>query len=164
MTESREHKVSIYMFVDAGLVEDKSIKRSQTGELIFINKAPINLYIKKQANVEASTFGAEFCTTNTGVEMVEDLHNKLHMFEVPIYVSANVFCENEAVYKNTITPQSFLKKMHHSISYQRCREAVAARTIRVTKQGTVNNLSDLSTKVMTSSIRRFIIENFTYSD
>ena len=54
--------------------------------------------------------------------------------------------------------------MHYSISYQRYREAVAAKTIRVTKQGNVNNLSDIFTKVMTSSRRRFIIENFTYSD
>ena len=53
--------------------------------------------------------------------------------------------------------------MHHSISYQRYREAVAAKTIRVTKQGNVNILSDMFTKVMTSSRRRFIIENFTYS-
>ena len=104
MTKSREHEVSIYMFVDAGLVEDKSTRRSQTGELILINKAPINWYSKRQATVEASTFGAEFCTPKTGAEMVEDLHYKLHMFGVPIYVSANVFCDNEAIYKNTITP------------------------------------------------------------
>ena len=45
---------------------------------------------------------------------------------------------------------STLRKKHHSIAYHRCREAVAAGTARVAKQGTNLNLSDLFTKVLTS--------------
>ena len=47
MSESRVHKVSIYLFVDADLAGDKSIMRSQTGLLICINKAPIHWYNKR---------------------------------------------------------------------------------------------------------------------
>ena len=59
MNESREQEVSITMFVDADLAGDKFTRRSQTGVFIFINKANIHWYIKRQANVEANTFGAE---------------------------------------------------------------------------------------------------------
>ena len=62
--------------------------------------------------------------------MIEDLRNNILMFGVPIYGSANVFCDNEYVYKNTITPKSVLKKKHHSISYHMCKEAVVANTSR----------------------------------
>ena len=59
-----------------------------------------------------------------GVEMVESLRYKLLMFGVPIDGSANVLCDNKAVYKNTITPESVLKKKHNYIACHRCREAL----------------------------------------
>ena len=96
------------------------------------------------------------------MEMVESLRYKLLMFGVPIDGSANVFCDNKAVYNNTITPESFLKKKHNYIACHRCREAVAAKTIRVSNQGTENNLSDLFTNIMTASRRRSLLEKFTY--
>ena len=64
------------------------------------------------------------------------------MFGVPIDGSTNVYCGNEAVYQNIVIPESTLKKKHNSIAYHRCREAVAARTVRVAKQGTTKNLAD----------------------
>ena len=75
--ETRGHEVSISMFVDAGIAGDKSTRRSQMRFDIFMNKAPIQGYIKRQENFEASNFGAEFCATKTGVEMVEYLRYKL---------------------------------------------------------------------------------------
>jgi hypothetical protein len=38
------------------------------------------------------------------------------MFGVPIE-GPNVFCDNEAVHKNTMKPESVLDKKHHSIAY-----------------------------------------------
>ena len=47
------------------------------------------------------------------VEMVRAFCYKLRMFGVPINGPASVFCDNEAVYKNTVIPESQLsKKMH----------------------------------------------------
>jgi hypothetical protein len=43
-----------------------------------------------------------------------------------------------------------------------CRQAVAAGTIRVAKQGTEKNLADLFTKVLTVARRNFLLERFTY--
>ena len=61
------------------------------------------------------------------------------MSGVPIDGAANVYCDNKAMYKNTSIPEIVLKKKHHSIAYHRCREAVAAKVIRVAKQGTEKN-------------------------
>ena len=127
-----------------------------------MNKAPIHWYSKQQPTVESSTFGAEFCAMKTAVEMIEGIRYKLRMFGIPIEGSANVFCDNEAVYKNTAIPDSTLCKKHHSIAYHRYREAVAAKTICIAKQGTDKNLSDLFTKVLTAARRKFLLDRFTY--
>ena len=132
------------------------------GILIFINKAPIQWYSKRQASVEASTFGAEFCAARVATEMIESLRYKLRMFGIPIDGPANVYCDNEAVYKNTSIPESTLKKKHHSIAYHRCREAIAVGTIWIAKQGTTKNLADLFTKVLTQAQRAFLLKRFTY--
>ena len=162
MPEARGHAVNTSCFVDANHAGNQKDRRSQTGILIFINKAPIHWFSKRQATVEASTFGAEFCAMKAAVEMIEALRYKLRMFGVPIDGATNVYCDNEAVYKNTVTPESALKKKHHSIAYHRCRESVAAKVIRVAKQGTEKNLADLFTKVLTFARRRFLLERFTY--
>ena len=98
----------------------------------------------------------------TAVEMAESLRYKLRMFGIPIDGSTNIYCDNEAVYQNTVIPESTLKKKHHSIAYHRCREVVAAKTIRVAKQGTTKNLADLFTKILTTQRREFLLERFTY--
>ena len=162
MPEPRGNSVTMSSFVDASHGNNQKDRRSQTGILIFINKSPIIWYSKRQPSVETSTFGAEFCAMKTNVEIIESLRYKLRMFGVPIDGPANVYCDNEAVYKNTVIPESTLKRKHHSIAYHRCREANAAGTIRVAKQGTRTNLADLFTKAMTSTRRSFLLDKFTY--
>ena len=98
----------------------------------------------------------------TAVEMVETMRYKMRMFGVFVEGPASVFCDNKAVYKNTVMPESVLRKKHHSISYHRCREAVAAGTIQVDKEGTKKNLADVFTKCMTVMRTDFLLERFTY--
>ena len=125
----RGNPMSTHCFVDADLAGNKVNWRSQTGILMFCNRAPIIWCSKHQNSVEMSAFGSEFTAMRTAVELIESLRHKLHMFGVPIVGSANIFCDNEAVYKSVSCPKSVLKKKHHSISYHRCREAVAAMTV-----------------------------------
>ena len=95
-------------------------------------------YSKRQNIVEASTFGSEFQAMKNAVELIESLRYKLRMFGVPIDGPTNIFCDNEAVDKNTTLSESTLKKKHHSIAYHRCREAVVAGTARCGEGGYTN--------------------------
>ena len=54
-------------------------------------------------------------------QMIEVLRYKLSMFGIPVEVPANVYCDNEAVTKNTTISESTLKKQNHSIAYHRFR-------------------------------------------
>ena len=40
-------------------------------------------------------------------------------------------CDNEAVYNNASTPESHLRKKHHSISYRMSREVVSSGACRM---------------------------------
>ena len=162
MPKPRGNMMSTHCFVDASHGSDRATRRSQTGILIFCNKAPIIWHSKRQNTVEASTFGSEFQAMKNAIELIESLRYKLRMFGVPIDGPTNIFCDNEAVYKNTSMPESVLKKKHHSIAYHRCREAVAAETVRVAKEGTKTNLSDLFTKLLPQPRRDELLDRFTY--
>ena len=94
--------------------------------------------------------------------MVEALRYTFRMFEVPLDGAVKMLCDNEAVYKNTVMLESTLWKKHHYIAYQKCWEAVAAKNIMVMKQGTLKNLADLFTKVLTADRKRFLLDRCMY--
>ena len=154
--------VSTHCFVDADHAGNRITRRSQTGILIFVNRAPIIWYSKRQNTVETSTFGSEFVAMRIAVELIEALRYKLRMFGIPIEGPTNVFCDNEAVTKNVTIPESTLKKKHNSIAYHRTREAVAAETIRVTKEDGTTNLADVLTKLLPQATKDFLCDRFMY--
>ena len=98
------------------------------------------------------------------VELIEALRSyKLRTFGVPIEESTNIFCDNEAVTKNAIHPESTLKNKHNAIAYHRTREAaVAAGTIRVTKEDRKMNLTDVLTKPLPQVTKDFLCDRFMY--
>ena len=105
------------------------------------------------------------------VEIVKGLKYKLRMFGIPIEEKvingetrqpANMFCDNEAVYKNVAVPTSVLNKKMHGISYHFCREAVASGTCRVAKEDTLTNLADIFTKVLGRVKREELLDRFMY--
>ena len=162
MPKPRGNSVSIHCFVDADLAGNVVNRRSHTGILIFVNRAPMIWHSKRQNTVESSTFGSEIVAMKNAVELIEGLRYKLRMFGIPIDGPADVFCDNEAVTKNCSIPESTLKKKHHSIAYHRNRQAVADGTIRIAKEPTETNLADAFTKLLTSIRRNFLYDRFMY--
>ena len=58
--EPRGCDIDLCMFVDSDHAGDKLMQHSRTGFIIYLNSAPIVWYLKKQATIETSVFGAEF--------------------------------------------------------------------------------------------------------
>ena len=73
------------------------------------------------------------------------------MISVPIDGSTDMFCDNEAVYKNASMVESQLRKKHHNIAYHMSRESVVSGASRISKEDTETNLVDLFTKVLPRS-------------
>ena len=162
MPPPREKGVTTHCFEDAYLSGNTVTRRSQTGILIFVNRAPIIWHSKRQNTVKASTCGSGILAKKNAVELIEAIQYKLRMFGVPIYGPTNIFCDDEAVTKHFLDPTSMLKKKHRSIAFHRNREAVAAGTCRITKEDTDTNLSDLFTKLLNQIRREDLLNKFTY--
>ena len=82
------------------------------------------------------------------VELIAALRYKTILFGVPVDGSTDIFCKNEAVYKNASTAKSQLRKKHHSLSYHMRREAMDSGICMMAKEDTETNLSDIFTKVL----------------
>lgn len=150
----RGKPVQINCFVDSDHAGDRVTRRSHTGILMYLNKAPIMWYSKKQSTVESSTFGSEFVALRVACEQIISLRYKLRMFGIPISGFANVFCDNESVFKNSSLAESRLTKKHNSVCFHRVRECVANGTLMTFKVGTDFNLADILTKSLPNFKRK----------
>ena len=146
--EIRGKPMHMTCFVDADHAGCRETRRSHTGILIFLNKAPIVWYSKRQNTVETSTFGSEFVAMRQAVEMIEGLRYKVRMMGIEIEGSTSLLCDNESVVKNATRPESCLKKKHVAIAYHRVREAQAASIVRIAHQPGEFNLADVLTKLL----------------
>jgi hypothetical protein len=79
------------------------------------------------------------------VDIINGLQYILRMMGIPLDGMTSVFCDNKGVVKNTMAPESPLKK-HVAICYHRCRKTLAAGFIQLAKEDTKTNLAYAFTK------------------
>ena len=72
MPEACGNVVSTHCFVDADHAGNRITRRSQTGILLFVNRAPVVWYSKRQNTVETSTFGSDFFAMRISVALVDE--------------------------------------------------------------------------------------------
>ena len=84
------------------------------------------------------------------------------MFGVPLEGPTNVFCDNQSVVKNTLAPESVLKKKNAAVSYHRVREAVASSTLRIAHEPGDTNLADILTKAMPGPKLKYLCGHIFY--
>ena len=162
MPKPKGRSVVMTAFVDASHASNKVTRRSYTGFVIFVNRAPILWYSKRQNTIEASTFSSKFIALKICMEHITALRYKLRMFGVPIDGPADVLCDNMSVVNNSSKVESVLNKKHSSIAYHAVRWAVAAGVLRVGKIHTDDNIADAYTKKLTVAKRNYLFGNWTY--
>jgi hypothetical protein len=146
--------IQMTCFCDSDHAGDLLTRRSRTGVLIYLNRAPIQWYSKKQSCIETSTFGSEFMGLKTATDLVKGLRYKLRMMGVPIEGPTHIRVDNMSVVNNTTLPASMLKKKSNSIAYHFVRENVASGTIKIAYEPSESNLADMLTKVQVGPIRK----------
>ena len=125
--------------------------------MLYLNKTPVLWYSKRQNTVETSTYGSEFVAMRLSFEMIKSMNYKLRMFGIPVDGPARVYGDNNAVVLNSSSPESTLKKKHHSINYHYVRECVEAGIGYIFKVDTGDNLADLFTKVLDKVKRKKLV-------
>jgi hypothetical protein len=175
MPPPRGLPVLITAYVDASHAANQQTRRSHTGYIIFINRAPILWYSKRQNTVEASTFSSEFIALKTCIEAITHLRYKLRMFGIPLCRKpatkddpegsddpAHIYCDNASVVKNSTMVESTLNKKHSSLAYHYVRWNVAAGIISLAWISTKHNLADTFTKTLPAITRDLLFGSWTY--
>jgi hypothetical protein len=145
-------------FVDSDHAGDLLTRRSRTGVLIYLNRAPITWYSKKQNSIEASTFCSEFMALKTAAKLVSGLCYKLLMMGVPLESATQMRVANMSVVNNTSLPESVLRKKSNSIAYHYVQEAIAAGWLQVGYEHTKTNLADMLMKVQSGPERKRLVD------
>jgi len=98
--------VDIASYIDSHHTGHKVIRRSCTGVLIFLNRAPVVRHSKKQSSMKTSSFESEFSAMKTGTEMIKGWPYKLRMMGVLIDAPCHVKADNLSVVRNISQPES----------------------------------------------------------
>ena len=77
------------------------MRQSRTGFAVFLKRAPIYWFSKKQASCEVSTFGSEFTAVKQAVEYVHGLCYKLQLMRIVCEEPVFVYGDNMLVLSNT---------------------------------------------------------------
>ena len=162
MPPPRGRMVTTTAFVDSSHAANRVTRKSHTGYLLFVNRAPIVWYSKRTSTVETSAFSSEFLAMKSCMEAIISLRYKLRMFGVPFHCPTEIFCDNNAVVMNASRVESKLNKKHNQLAYNAVRWAVAAEIIRVGWIDSKENLADAMTKVLSYTSRQYLFGNWTY--
>ena len=131
--------------MDANLNHCLATGKSLTGCLHFVNKTPVDWYSKKEATVETATYGSEFVAAKTATEQIRDIRQTLRYLGAPIGAKS-LFGDNRSVVTRATLPHSTLTKRYNILSFQRVREAIAAKLMAFYWIYSAYNLSDMLSK------------------
>jgi PAS domain-containing protein len=165
MPEPRGLPVTTTAFVDASHGANKVTRRSHSGHILFVNRAPVKWYSKRQQTVETSAFSSEFIALKHCIEDVEHLRFKLRMFGIPLdpnQSETSILCDNESMARNTSNVESSLNKKHSAIAYHFARWNVAAGVCKIAWIPTGSNIADAMTKRLPEATRDHLFGNWTY--
>ena len=165
MPEPRGLPVVTSAFVDASHAANKKTRRSHSGHVIFVNRAPVKWYSKRQNTVETSAFSSEFIAMRHCIEDVEAIRFKLRCFGIPIdeeEPETLILCDNETLVKNASHVESKLNKKHSSVAYHFTRWNVAAGVIKIGWIKTDANIADAFTKRLNELKRELLFGAWTY--
>ena len=165
MPKPRGNSVMTSAYADASHGANKRTRRSHTGYVIFVNRAPVKWISRRQQTVETSAFSSEFIAMKQCIEDIEHIRFKLRMFGIPIseqYPETHIYCDNKSLVTNASTVQSTLNKKHSSIAYHFTRWNVAASVIKVAWVQTKDNLADAFTKLLSEPARDYLYGQWTY--
>ena len=160
--KARARAVEVTAFINASHASDKNTRRSHTGYIIFVIRAPIIWLSKRQKTVESSMFGSEFIALKTCVGHIIKLRFKFRMFVIPIDGESRILNDNKSVVGSSSKSESKLNKKHNSIAYHLERCNVAAGVVRIGWIEGVSNIADAFTKILAAARRSKLFGDCTY--
>ena len=93
--------------------------------------------------MDSSTFGSDFSALIFASELIISFRCNILIFSIPILCHAEIFSDNEDVYKNIYFFELTLKNKYNPIFFRRVREPIADVIMIFHKVHTKYNLADI---------------------
>jgi hypothetical protein len=87
-------EVDLHLFVESDHAGEQFTRRSRTGFIIYLNRAPLMWFSKHYPTVESSLFGAEFVVMKNGIETCRGILYKLRLMDATLSGPIFVYGEN----------------------------------------------------------------------
>jgi hypothetical protein len=160
MPMPRGRGLEITAYVDASHAANKITRRSHSGYVVFVNRAPVLWYSKRQNTVETSSSPSESVLKR--LSTCDLNYDALECHYQPQGELAHVFCDNESVVKNTTNVECTMNKKYSSVAYHYCRWSVTAEIITLAHISTHHNLADCLTKRLSVGTRTHLSGEWTF--
>ena len=107
--------ISITVFVDSDHGHDEVTRISITGLIAFFGWTPEFYLSKQQGDIKMSTYGAEFCAMENGVEETIAIIYMMQCLGLNVETASLLCGDNMGVIQNSTIKSSILKKKHVAI-------------------------------------------------
>ena len=122
--------------------------KAVTGIVVLYNKTPVDWYCKKQSTSETATYGSEFLSGRTNMEMAID--HRLYMMYLGARVNEQdyIWGDNNSMIKSSKVPDAKLHKRHNILSLHFIRSIITRGFINLQHFKSEYSLADILTKYL----------------
>ncbi|GJT76959.1 hypothetical protein Tco_1043684 [Tanacetum coccineum] len=144
---NRGNHVDVTGFVDSDYAKDPNKGRSITGYTFFVQGCVVSSKAMLQHVVALSTTEAEYMPLTEAVKEAIWLRGLLEELGVELNTVA-VNCDNQGAIHLSLNHVFHERTKHINVRYHFIREVLEAKTVKVLKVGTQQNVADALTKVV----------------
>ena len=137
-------------YVDSDYAGDLDRRRSTTGYVFTLAKAPVSWRSTLQSTVALSTTEAEYMAVTEAAKEAIWLQGLLEDLGV-VQKQVNVFCDSQSAIHLAKNQVFHVRTKHIDVRYHFVREIIEDEKILLQKIGTAENPADMMTKVVTST-------------
>ena len=146
-----KHANQVQVYSDSDFSGDYETRRSRSGTLVLINKAPVVWLSQKQPQVVLSSTEAEFVAATAASTYVCWLKNLLSEVGIQVTEAIDLFMDNQSAIKLIKNPEYHHKTKHIDIKYKFVREHFEWGNIDLKFVPTDKQLADFLTKPLAAS-------------
>jgi len=148
--------------VDAGHAGGHAARRSRTGVLTLIDRAPVIWLPKRQTSVETSSFGPESAALKQATESAVASRREPRMSGAPLDGPPHTRCDDQSAVTNAPVPAPTLKKEGNAAASHCVREGAAAGAIDVCKESGETDLADALSETQAWAARQRLCDGLTH--
>ena len=153
--ELEEFKDQLFVYTDSDWAGDQETRKSMSGGVLCLGTSVLKTWAKRQAIVALSSAEAEYMAIIKGVQ--EALAVRTALIEMGMPVQVNVLCDSSAA-KGSAEKQGLMHMKHMQLRELFLKRVVEQGLVRITKIGTLDNLSNPLTKAVDAKMLRKLWE------